>query len=296
MGRYFKGLMRQTDLTFGPASPVDAHSADRGRQPIVPLEFEQRVLVDPAPRPVPEQAGPASQDPMPPDTPIQTAAAFEVQPLRPGNAEREQAEPTRTPEPSGPKSSRPLGSLAPSEGGLEAQAAAGAAELKASDDAGGQERSQAAELQGTVEHASPSLVLPAAEKAHRPVERQSPGSLADQPEASPAGQVVRNILAWIGEETPEENAHEIAESPLPLLPTLPDQTADIQHPEPGRVDPAVVEQQQSLHLSIGSIVMTLEGSPNEVEMHPRPQPQERPARTEPSDPPFRLSRHYLRIR
>lgn len=299
MDRYFKGLIRQTDLTIETAPPIGALSADREQLPLSSLESERRFMIDPPPNPVPEQAGPGPAEPNPRDASGQTAAGFKAQPLRPADVEhvqRELDEPARTPESPGSVSSSPIDHLASSESELEAHASVGTTASEAADDVAGKERSQASELHGTVEYASPSLVPPAAEKAHRPAERQPPRNLTDDPETSPAQQVVRNLLDWIGEEAPEANVHEDAESTLPILPTPPDQTGDIQHPVPGGVEPAVVEQQQSLHLSIGSIVMTLEGSPNEVETQPRPRRQERPVRAEPTEPLLRLSRHYLRIR
>jgi len=117
----------------------------------------------------------------------------------------------------------------------------------------------------------------------------------NQPESS-GQKIVRQVLEWIGEEKPQqENAAEDAAS-AQVIQNLHESKRVFEHRESLVVEPSVVEQEQSLHLSIGSIVMTLEGQPGDVSAVPERQQRSRQFPQPTAEPPIRLSRHYLRLR
>ncbi|MEJ2571849.1 MAG: hypothetical protein P8Y98_15050 [Anaerolineales bacterium] len=117
----------------------------------------------------------------------------------------------------------------------------------------------------------------------------------ERPQLSTGRQIVRQVMEWVGDENPRQSVVE-AESVERGGKVLPAQTIiDTLSTRPVQ-QPSVVEQQQSLHLSIGSIVMTLDGSVSEAAVQSNPQRKSQPAPSTAPEPPMRLSRHYLRIR
>jgi hypothetical protein len=151
---------------------------------------------------------------------------------------------------------------------------------------------------------SPSTELPSASQQlvgdPPEIEESSPmertAETKQQPEPSSAGEVVRQVMDWMGEEGSKEETVLASEPRENVIASPLKHETAMRGSEPNAVEPSIVETQQSLHLSIGSIVMTLEGTPGEARSQSEPQPEYRPAPATSAAPPLRLSRHYLRIR
>lgn len=322
MGHYFEGLMRQTGLKFGPSSSAVDRHGERAAQPIPPLDSERRVLVDPVVPVGSESAESPSSPPGELDATGRAEAGFEPQAPRAEELDQDVAVTPRVSGPLEPPQSAPLHEKATHGREIEVDSIntpftpesmeegsptprqtrdtqTGDSDVLQIDQEVDKTEAHQPLLARQQDEESISTPTPErvesarVDKGEQSIARPNPHT---HPEPSPGQDVVRQVLEWIGEEEsrPKDAIH--TEPAEPISQNLLGQERSIEQPVSVVTQDSVVEQQQSLQLSIGSIVMTVEGPPSNVEVQPGRPRDPHPTPAPASEPPVRLSRHYLRLR